>query len=100
MRAIAIGLVLSQILCSTAVLAQSSGTRGGSGGTTGIANPPGAASGSVGTSAADTSSTGTAARSSDSGMTTGFGLLGTGDPVIDRQDRDLDRRIKSICKGC
>jgi hypothetical protein len=28
------------------------------------------------------------------------GALGTGDPEVDRQDRELDRKIKSICKGC
>jgi hypothetical protein len=93
MRMIAIGLVLSQILYSTAVIAQSSG--GGVGG-----SPGAATGGSLGTSAGapGTNSAGTAAPSG--GGTTGSAATGTGDPQVDKQDRDVDKKVKSICKGC
>ncbi len=97
MRVIAVGLVLSQILCSTAVLAQSSG--GGAGGASG-GSPGAATGGSLGTSAGapGTNSLGTAAPSG--GGTTGSAATGTGNPEVDKQDRDVDKKVKSICKGC
>jgi hypothetical protein len=33
------------------------------------------------------------------GTSAGAGL-GTGDPMVDSQDRAVDKKIKSICKGC
>lgn len=97
MRSIAMGLLLSQIFCATVAFAQSSG---GTGGTGGSAGSPGAASGgALGTSAGapGTNSAGTAA---PSGSGSGYGATGTGDPAVDKQDKELDRKIKSICKGC
>lgn len=96
MRLIATGLVLAQIFASSAVLAQ---TSGGTGGTSG--GSPGAASGgALGTSAGSpgTNSLGTAAPSGSG--TTGAAATGTGDPQVDKQDRDVDKKLKSICKGC
>lgn len=104
MRMIAAGLVLSQIFCATAVFAQSSGGAGGgsgAGGAGGAGSSPGAASGgSLGSSAGapGTNSLGTAVPSG-SGRA-GYGATGTTTPEIDRQDKELDRKIKSICKGC
>jgi len=94
MKVIAIGLVLSQMLISTAVLAQASG-----GGTSG-GSPGASAGGSLGTSAGapGTNSAGTAAPSG--GGTTGSAATGTGNPQVDKQDRDVDKKVKSICKGC
>ena len=96
MKLMAVGLVVSQILVSTAALAQ---TSGGTGGTS--VSPPGAASGgALGTSAGapGTNSLGTAAPSG-SGRT-GTAATGTGAPQVDKQDRDVDKKVKSICKGC
>ncbi len=98
MRAIAIGLVLSQILCATALLAQSSG---GTGGTSGAASSPGAASGgSLGTSAGapGTNSLGTAAPSGSG--TTGLAGPSTIDPTVEKENKEVDRQVRSICKGC
>lgn len=104
MRAIGLALVLSQILVSTAVFAQS--TSGTGGGVSGRTTSTGAASGgSLGTSAGapGTNSAGTAAPSSGAGMTTGsgaYGLLGTGDPAVDKHEKDVSQKVRSICKGC
>ncbi|EGP07455.1 hypothetical protein CSIRO_2907 [Bradyrhizobiaceae bacterium SG-6C] len=96
MRLMVAGLVLAQICVSTAVYAQGSGGTGGSSG-----GSPGAASGgALGTSAGapGTNSLGTAAPSGSG--TTGAAATGTGDPQVDKQDKNVDRKIKSICKGC
>jgi len=96
MRWITASLVFSQILVSATVFAQ---TSDGSGGTSGVS--PGAASGgALGTSAGapGTNSLGTAAPSGS--RTTGAAATGTGDPQVDKQDKDVDKKIKSICKGC
>jgi hypothetical protein len=45
-----------------------------------------------------TNSTGTAAPSG-SGRG-GSAATGTGNSLTDKADRELDRKIKSICKGC
>ncbi|EKS38049.1 hypothetical protein HMPREF9695_01889 [Afipia broomeae ATCC 49717] len=101
MRLIAIVLVLAQIGGATAVLAQASGGTGGSsGGSTGASSPGAASGGSLGTSAGSpgTNSLGTAAPSGSG--TTGSAATGTGDPRVDKKDRDVDNKVKSICKGC
>ena len=84
------------LLSSGAVLAQTGGGAGGaSGGATG--------------GAAGTNSAGTANSSGGVGMGTGAGAGGapsvdgkptTGDANVDAQDRAVDRKVKSICKGC
>ncbi len=89
--------VALQIVVAGAAFAQSGGS--GAGGTAGS---PGAASGgTLGTSAAapGTNSLGTAA---PSGGTVGRGraATGTGNTRTDREDKAIDRKIKSICKGC
>ena len=91
MKTIAVTLVLAQVLSATA-FAQSTG---------GSAGSPGAASGgALGSSAGapGTNSLGTAAPSGSG--TTGAAATSTGDPQVDRQDRDVDKKVKSICKGC
>ena len=101
MRFIAIGLLLSQVLVSTAALAQTSGgASGSSSGSTGASSPGAASGGSLGTSAGapGTNSLGTAAPSGSGTM--GAAATGTGDPQVDKQDRDVDKKVKSICKGC
>lgn len=96
MKLIAAGLVLSHILVSTTVFAQTSGGTGGASG----ASPGAASGGSLGTSAGSpgTNSLGTAAPSGSG--TTGAAATGTGDPQVDKQDKDVDKKLKSICKGC
>jgi uncharacterized membrane protein len=48
-----------------------------------------------------TNSAGTALSSSGgSGAATKGPALGTGDPVVDRQDKEAGRMVKSICRGC
>jgi hypothetical protein len=89
--------VALQIVVAGAAFAQSSGS--GAGGTAGS---PGAASGgTLGTSAAapGTNALGTAA---PSGGTVGRGraATGTGNALTDKEDRAVDRKIKSICRGC
>jgi hypothetical protein len=84
------------LLSSMAAFAQTGGGAGGaSGGATG--------------GAAGTNSAGTANSSGGMGRTTGAGPGGapavdgkpaTGDANIDAQDRAVDRKVKSICKGC
>ena len=86
-------VALMLVLSSASVLAQSAG---------------GAAGGGAGGGSAGTNSAGTA-NSSGGAMTTGAGAGGapspdgkptTGDPRVDAQDRAVDRKVKSICKGC
>lgn len=96
MKSIAAGLLLLQMTSSTAVFAQTSGGTGGASG----ASPGAASGGAFGTSAGapGTNSLGTAAPSGSG--TTGAAATGTGDPQVDKQDKAVDRKIKSICKGC
>lgn len=94
MKLLATGVVVLHMFAASAALAQTSG--GGTGGS------PGAASGgALGSSAGapGTNSLGTAA---PSGRTVGrgTGATGTGNPVTDMEDKKVDRKIKSICKGC
>jgi hypothetical protein len=75
-------------LLAGAAFAQSTGGAGEAGG------------GSLGSSAAapGTNSAGTAAPSG--GGRGSSASTGTGNAATDKADRDLDRKIKSICKGC
>jgi hypothetical protein len=55
----------------------------------GTANSSGEPSGTVGM-----------AGGNGAGGTSAGAGLGTGDPMVDSQDRAVDKKIKSICKGC
>jgi hypothetical protein len=43
---------------------------------------------------------GTVGRASGGGADTGPSPTGTGDVAVDAQDHAVDKKIKSICKGC
>jgi hypothetical protein len=63
----------------------------------------GAAGGAFGTSPAapGTNSAGTALSSSGgSGAAIKGPALGTGNPVVDRQDKKVSKIVQSICRGC
>jgi hypothetical protein len=67
------------------------GSSGGSAGSTGgVANSPAPAPG--------TNSLGTA--QSSGGGTTGTGTGGSGDAAVNAENRMLDKKLKSICRGC
>ncbi len=94
--------VFSAVLISTAALAQSSG--GTTAGSTGGSN----ISGSGSTTTPGTNSAGTA---QSSGITTGTGggAMGSGtttepigpdDAQVTSNNASVDRKVKSICKGC
>jgi hypothetical protein len=34
------------------------------------------------------------------GASRGGAATGTGDPVVDKQDKKVDQKLKGICKGC
>lgn len=59
-------------------------------------------SGAPGTNSAGTAiPSGRATGTEPSGTVgTSNGALGTGDPAVDKEERELDRKMKSICKGC
>jgi hypothetical protein len=91
--------IVTAVFMSTAAVGQ---TGQGSGETSG--SPGSASGGSLGTStgAPATNSAGTAA---PPGQTTGLGNrsqpgLGTGNPEVDKEDKQVGQKIKSICKGC
>jgi hypothetical protein len=97
-----IALVLVAVLMSSAAAwSQSAGGSGGAGG----------AAGSPSASTPGTNSAGTANSSGSVGTNTGAGLGNgdtaamdgsprTGDAKVDAQDKAVDRKVKSICKGC
>jgi hypothetical protein len=63
----------------------------------------GATGGAFGTSTAapGTNSAGTALSSSGGGGAAIKGpALGTGNPVVDRQDKEVSKTVQSICRGC
>ena len=47
-----------------------------------------------------TNSLGTAQSSGGAGERTKGPPLGTGNPSVDREDKKVDRIVKSICRGC
>lgn len=80
------------LITSTAAIAQSAAGRGATGGSNGT-NSAGTANSSGGTIG--------------SGLTTGASdrritdtKPATGNPQVDAQDRAVDRKVNSICKGC
>lgn len=72
----------------------SAGSTGGSTGSTGgVANSPAPPPG--------TNSLGTAQSSGPgSGVTTGSGTGGAADATVNAENRMLDKKLKSICRGC
>jgi hypothetical protein len=90
--------VVAILLSSAGALAQSGGAGGASGG--------GATGGAAGTNSAGTANA--SGGRGGAGITTGASGTGqsidgkptTGDSQIDAQDRAVDRKVKSICKGC
>lgn len=79
-----------------ASFAQTTGGAAGSGGPTGgVANSPAPPPG--------TNSLGTAQSSGPnaaSGVTTGTGAGGAADATVNAENRMLDKKLKSICRGC
>jgi hypothetical protein len=84
------------LLSSTVTFAQSSA--GGAGG--------GATGGAAGTNSAGTANS--SGGRGPAGITTGASGTGqsldgkptTGNDLVDKQDREVDRKVKNICKGC
>jgi hypothetical protein len=73
--------------------AGSAGSTGSSGSTGGVANSPAPPPG--------TNSLGTAQSSGPgSGATTGTGNGGSTDAAVNAENRMLDKKLKSICRGC
>lgn len=72
-----------------------------SGGGTSSGGPGAATGGSLGSSAGapGTNSAGTALPSGSGVNVKGAGA-GRGDPLLDPRDKAVDRKIKSICRGC
>lgn len=107
MKIITILCVAGSLVLSGEALAQSSGGSSSGGGTSGttsgsMSTSPGAASGgALGSSATSpgTNSAGTAMPSGGGG-TVGVDPLGTGDPKVDQSEKDVDRKVNGICKGC
>jgi hypothetical protein len=86
------------LLSSVAAFAQSSGASTAGGGATGGAagtNSAGTANSSGGRGA-----TGITTGASGTGQSSFDGKPVTGDPQVDAQDRAVDKKVKSICKGC
>lgn len=87
------------VLLSSAVALAQSGSAGSSGG--------GATGGTAGTNSAGTANagggraaTGITTGASGTGQASPDGKPTTGDAAVDAQDRAVDRKVKSICKGC
>src|SRR6266700_2483333 len=61
-----------------------------------------ATGGAFGTSplAPGTNSAGTALSAGGSSGATKGPPLGTGDPIVDREDKEVARKVQSICRGC
>ncbi|MBR0952825.1 hypothetical protein [Bradyrhizobium canariense] len=97
-RSIRIVLVIFALAAMPAVsFAQATGGATGSGGSTGtaggVANSPAPSPG--------TNSLGTAQSSGGSpGVTTGTGPGGGSDAAVNAENRLLDKKLKSICRGC
>ncbi|OYU88290.1 MAG: hypothetical protein CFE29_18350 [Bradyrhizobiaceae bacterium PARB1] len=83
------------LLSSTAVLAQSGAAGGGAAGGTAGTNSAGTANASGGRAPA-----GITTGASGTGQSSYDGKPTTGNEQVDKQDRDVDRKVKSICKGC
>lgn len=87
-------VILSLAAMPTVAFAQATGgTAGSSGSTGGVGNSPSAPPG--------TNSLGTAQSSgAGPGVTTGTGAGGSPDAAVNAENRMLDKKLKSICRGC
>ncbi|WP_128926520.1 hypothetical protein [Bradyrhizobium guangxiense] len=91
-------LVFALAAMPTAAVAQATGgstgsTGGAAGSAGGVANSPAPPPG--------TNSLGTAQSSGPgSGVTTGTGAGGAADATVNAENRMLDKKLKSICRGC
>jgi hypothetical protein len=90
-----VGTAAVLLLLSTAVFAQSGSAGGGATGGAAGTNSAGTANASGGRAPA-----GITTGASGTGQPSYDGKPTTGDPQVDRQDRDVDRKVKNICKGC
>jgi len=94
MKTLAIGCVVFSMLVPAAAFSRGGGMGGHhSGSVTG---------GAFGTNPAapGTNSAGTALSSSGTGNAVKGPALGTGNPVVDKEDAKVTRMISSICRGC
>ena len=93
MRILVVGCVVLSALFSTAAYSRGSGMGSHHSGTT--------TGGSFGTQpgAPGTNSAGTALSGGGASFV-GGPPLGTGNPAVDREDRNVARIVSSICKGC
>ncbi|WFU76070.1 MULTISPECIES: hypothetical protein [unclassified Bradyrhizobium] len=86
-------VILSLAAMPAASFAQATGGTGSAGSTGGVANSPAPPPG--------TNSLGTAQSSGPgSGATTGTGSGGSTDAAVNAENRMLDKKLKSICRGC
>lgn len=89
------GVAAVLLLSSTAVVAQSGGAGGGATGGAAGTNSAGTANASGGRAPA-----GITTGASGTGQPSYDGKPTTGNDLVDKQDRDVDRKVKNICKGC
>lgn len=82
------------LLSSTAIFAQSGGAGGGASGGTAGTNSAGTANSSGGRAPAGITTGASGTGQSYDGKPT------TGNDLVDKQDREVDRKVKNICKGC
>jgi hypothetical protein len=85
--------------CSSAAFGRGGGTGGGMGGMSHHSSTTGGAFGSN-PSAPGTNSLGTALSSGGAGGKQKGPPLGTGNPVVDREDARVAKTVHSICRGC
>jgi hypothetical protein len=83
------------LLSSIAAFAQSGSAGGGATGGSAGTNSAGTANASGGRAG-----TGITTGASGTGQSSTDGKPMTGDAAVDAQDRVVDRKVKSICKGC
>jgi hypothetical protein len=94
MNTLAIGCVVLSMLVPAAAF-----SRGGSMGSHHSGSVTGGAFG-TNPAAPGTNSAGTALSSSGTGNAVKGPALGTGNPVVDKEDAKVTRMISSICRGC
>jgi hypothetical protein len=93
----AVGCVVLSTLFPVAAFSRGGGGMGG-----GMHHTSPTTGGASGTSplAPGTNSAGTALSSSGTGSAAKDAALGTGDAIVDQEDRKAARMISSICRGC
>ncbi len=98
MKTLTVGCVVLSTLFPVAAFSRGGGGMGG-----GMHHSSSSSTGGAsGTSpmAPGTNSAGTALSSSGTGSAAKGAALGTGDPIVDQEDRKAARMISSICRGC